>query len=236
MKIKIEHTKETLLQWGLLVVVILLSVFSCTQYKIRKELKAERQSVEEYFKDSVKYYKNKYGQEVATKKVLIGDKDQLEVLLSKQVDSTNQFKGLYKKYKNVKSAGIIETITKIDTIYITYDSPLDINVGLGRDFKIDTQDYFISGTAYLTGLTIDRIYLENKLTFIKGVRKNGWFKPNTYSIDVAHSNPHIQTTGIDSYLFTPKKNRFHVGPAIGYDFITGRLSGGVSIMYSVISF
>jgi len=228
--------KNSLINIGFIIIIILLSLFSIKQCSDKKDVINNNINSISFLQDTVSYYKNKYGQEVATKKVLIGDKNQLEVLLSKQIDSTNQFKGLYKKYKNVKSAGIIETITKIDTIYITYDSPLDINVDLGTDFKIDTQDYFISGTAYLTGLTIDRIYLENKLTFIKGVRKNGWFKPNTYSIDVAHSNPHIQTTGIDSYLFTPKKNRFHVGPATGYDFITGRLSGGVFIMYSVISF
>ena len=64
----------------------------------------------EYLKDSVRYYKNKLGQEIAVKTALQGDKEALELLLS---NTESELKELTKKFKDgYKAAGQVKTIYK----------------------------------------------------------------------------------------------------------------------------
>lgn len=234
MKIKVVNIKETLFQGSLIVALILLTVFSCNQYQDKKELKKEINNTSEFLQDTVFYYENKKGEWVATKKSLAGDKDQLEVLLSIYIDSTEQLKGLVKKYKKVAAAGNIKTVTKIDSVFIPFDRSIEFD--FSRKFKVDNPWYSITGRVHRSGLDVDNLTVFNQMSFVLGVRKNGWFKPKTYSIDVLNSNPFIKTTGVDSYQFTEDIKRWSIGPYVGFDPFNQSLSGGVSLQYGLIRF
>lgn len=225
---------DNLIKIVLLMLVIILSVTTCSQYRKKQKLKTQQQSTLSFLEDSVSYYKDKYGEEIATKKILVGGKDQLQILLSKQIDSTQQFKSLYKKYKRISAASIVNTVTVIDSIPVPFKFPVEKE--FTRDFKIDNQNYFLKGVVNSNGLNIKNLTIFNSLTFVMGEKKQGWFKSNTYSIDIKNSNSLIKTIGVDSYVFKPAIKRWTLGPYVGYDFIQQNISIGFSLQYGVIRF
>ena len=235
MDLNVTYSDKGAKIWGAIVlVVIAMFIFSVYQCNERQELEVEKQNTSEYFESQIETYKDKLDREVSTRKSLVGDKDQLEVLLSKQVDSTEQFKYLAKKYKKIKAAGTVKTETVIKEVPVPFDRPLDLD--FTRKFDVKHEYYSITGKVNNTGLNINDITIPNRFTFVMGKRKNGFLKPNSYSIDIQNSNPLITTKEADSYIFTPDLKRWTLGPYVGYDLFTGNISGGVSLQYGFIRF
>lgn len=220
--------------WILIILLIFSSVFSCYQYQQRKSSEKQRENTSDFLNDTISYYNNKLGQEIATKQSLAGDKNQLDILLSEKIDSLQQLKGLVKKYKKIAAAGNIRTVTEIKEIPVPFDRPIEFD--FTRKFKIKEPWYEFTGKVNKYGLNINNFNVKNQMSFVLGVKKNGWFKPNTYSIDVLNSNPFIQITGADSYQFTEDIKRWSIGPSVGYDLLNSQISLGLSLQYGIIRF
>lgn len=218
----------------IIAIAIVLFVFGCHQMQEKQKLKEQQSNTIAFLQDSVSYYKNQYGQAVATKTTLAGDKAQLEVLLSNQIDSTQELKSLVDEFKTVNSAGIVQTTTDIDTIYVPFNKP----VGLDFERDIHITDQFYNLNAYINqdGFSLNSLTIPNKMSFVIGTKKKGLFSKPTYQIDVKHSNPYIKTKGIDSYTLKPDVKRFSLGPYFGYDLINQNFGLGVSLQYSLIKF
>ena len=215
-------------------IAIIALVFGCNQYQQKESLEAQNTNVVDFLNDTVSYYEDELGNVVATTKALAGDVKQRDILLSKMVDSTKELKALVEKYKTVNSAGIINTVTKIDTVKIPIEVPNGVEFFSTFDFN--NEHYKIKGTVSEKGMNINEFEMYNKMSFVIGLKKNGFLKPRTYNIDVKNSNPYIQTIGIDSYTLTEEPKRFGVGPYIGYDFFIGQVSVGLSLSYNLIRF
>src|SRR5690606_15573511 len=199
----------------------------------KKELQKEASNNVEFLNDSIRHYKNELGQEIASKTALNGRNDALEVLLSKQIDSTGQLKRLVKKFRKVDAAGNIITNTRIDTIKIGFEVPIPCE--FHREWKKNDKWYSIEGVSDQNGITINSLSVTNTLSFAIGKKKKGWFA-SEYVIEAVNSNPNIKTVGIDSYTVKLPKKRFGVSVFAGYGLSSEGLSPviGIGVGYNLL--
>ena len=215
---------KTIIPYILAIVFLLLFLRQCER---SADLQYKRDNAMEYLKDSVRYYQNKLGQEIAVKTALHGDKEALELLLS---NTESELKELAKKFKDVQAAGQITTITKIDTIHIGYEVPVPFE--FDRLWSKNDRFYSISGHSTQDGITINSLEIPNTLSFVVGKKKGNFI------IEAVNSNPHIKTTGLDAYSFKLPKKRFGVTVFAGYGLGKSGLTPlvGVGVGYNIISF
>lgn len=224
------------LSWIHLVAVIAIFMWWQSSSEAN-DLKDELVNFNEVKKDSIKYYKTKLGEEVATKLAYKGSKETLEILLSDSKDSTDQWKRLAKKYKKVNAATKTETITRIDTVKIPYNVPgVEFNVS----FNLSEPYYTINGRSTNLGLYLDLIEIPNTQSIVIGEKKKkGLFSFKTETrIDVINSNPFVKTINIDGYTLKQRRKRIGLGVYVGYGFNSFGISPqiGIGVHYSLISF
>jgi hypothetical protein len=164
---------------------------------------------------------------------------QLEAFFEAQNDSVREF------LNNIKiPEPDVVTVYK-DIFYV--DSIPSVGLGLtdcdfDTTFNIVDPYYEIKGRVTDEALSLESIMIPNNTTLVIGDRKTKWWKRKEYIATVTHSNPHIQTQSIGSYVFKEKQSRWSVGPSIGYGFyydpwkgnVGHGLTGGVSINYRLI--
>lgn len=214
---------KTIIPYILAIVFLLLFLRQCDR---TREVRNESNNTLEYLQDSVRYYKNELGQEIAVKTALHGDKEALEILLS---NTESELKELAKKFK-VQAAGQIKTITKIDTIRIGYEVPVPFE--FSRDWQKNDPFYSISGNSTQNGITINSLEIPNTLSFVMDKKKGN------FVIEAVNSNPHIKTTGLDAYSLKLPKKRFGLSIFAGYGMSDSGLSPlvGVGLGYNLIEF
>jgi hypothetical protein len=217
-------------------IAVILAILLFRQCDKVSDLKNKADSTQDFLKDSIRYYKNELGQEIALKTALQGDKNTLDILLSKQIDSTGQLKRLVKKFKKVDAAGNITQNTKIDTIRIGYEVPIPCE--FHRNWTKNVQnEYFISGISDQNGITIESLEIPNTLSFAIGKKKKGLFS-SEYVIEAVNSNPNISTVGLDSYSVKVPEKRLGVSLFVGYGLSKDGISpiAGIGLSYSIFRF
>lgn len=222
--------KTTLILSIACVVFFSLSVYQCQQ---KKTFKAQAENTATFLNSEVVYYQNKWNQEIARKNALAGQKESLNVLLSKQIDSTKQLNRLVDKFKNIAAAGNITQITKVDTIKVYYDKPIEFD--FAREWSIENKFYSISGKSTNEFTSINKLELPNTLSFAIGIQSTGFWK-KTYKAEAVNSNPNVRTIGLDTYTYTERKKRFGLGPYVGIDLITMKPSVGLSASFDLVQF
>lgn len=229
-----QQRKKTRNTYIILGIAILAFVFGCHQMREKQELKKQQTHAIEFLQDSVRYYKNRNNENVATKLALFGEVENLNLLLAKQKDKNQRLQQLVDRYKNVNAAASITQETVIDTFYTTFSEPIQCR--FDRRFQKTDPHYYLSGRVNETGIYHDMIRLYDTISLVIGERKNGFLKQRTFSIDAVNSNPNVSITELDAYSFTPKPKRWSLGPYVGYDPFMKRVSAGVSLQYSLIQF
>ena len=219
----------------LIILSAVLSLLLFRQCDKTKTLKNEKQSVTNFLKDSITFYKNELGQEVANKTALQGDKNTLETLLSKQIDSTGQLKRLVAKFRKVDAAGNITQVTKIDTIPIPYEVPVPCD--FEREWEKKDKYYSINGFSDQNGITINSLEVPNTLSFAIGKKKKGLFN-SEYVIEAVNSNPNIKLAGLDSYSIKVPQKRLGVSLFAGYGLSRDGICpiAGIGLSYSIFRF
>ena len=129
--------KNHLIYIVIILVLIFLLFKGCNDRAY--ENKSE-ESVKEYLNDTISYYQNKVGQEVAKRKAINGSKESLEVLLTKQIDSTQQLKRLVDHFKKVDAAGNITQRFEIDSSFVPYNT---LSFVIGKQKGLFNNDYSI---------------------------------------------------------------------------------------------
>ena len=223
---------QTIILYILAVIFLALFLNTCRE---KKELQKEASNTTDFLNDTIRHYKNELGQEIAVKTALQGEKGALEVLLSKQIDSTGQLKRIVRNFRTVDAAGNIITNTRIDTIKIGYEIPVPCE--FHREWEKTDPFYSIAGTSSNTGITINSLEVPNTLSFAIGKRKKGWFN-SEYVIEAVNSNPNIKTLGLDSYSVKVPKKRFGVSLFAGYGLGSEGLTPliGIGVGYNLIEF
>lgn len=214
------------------IVILLLLLDRCNKSRIHdRDVEALRN-----YKDTVMQYKGQNG-------VLVDYNKSLE--LSRKTFLENTSDSIRRLLENIEIPKP-EVITIIkERFYV--DSIPSVSLNL-RDCKFDTtfsikeQYYEVTGQVTDKFLSLKEIMIPNTITMVIGDRKEKWWKKREHIATITHSNPYINSSGIQSFVLQEKQSRWSVGPSIGYGFYydpwkgnAGHgITGGVALTYRVI--
>ena len=228
-------TKEkSYLVVGFIVLIILLAIFF---------RKCESPTIVTKPVDSVFYWKDKYGNSVASLK---GLQEQFGYKEKKLLDSIA-------KIHNVKPDRVKEYVTVYQqgqAVITTIEKPVITYVDSGKGKEIKSVFQMFESPYYLAEATIDltgdssRLALQtiDTLSIVwKEVREGNLFKRKRFlQLDVTNKNPYNYIVGVEAYRVPmPKPKKFGVGVQVGYGFSNGlepRAYVGVGVSYSIIRF
>lgn len=148
--------------------------------------------------DSIKYHKNKFNQEVASKRSL-----QLTLSELKDYSKENiELKEAIKKFK--KPITIIQTkqVVKIDTIVKFKDT---IKYVFSKDISVDDRYYQFDIKINQIGLKIDNFTISNNQTIVVGWKSQGWFKNPIATAEITNTNPYFKQTEIKPIIIVYNK-------------------------------
>lgn len=216
-----------ILPYIIMLLLVAINIHTCRRLDRAQD---NRDNTVEVLNDKVSHYRNELDQEVATKKALQGDKTTLQLLLSNQIDSTQQLRRLVDEFRNIDAGGNVITVTEIDTVLVPYFE--------GRKFQSDSENYSLSGEVQDNGVLINSLIIPNTISFAIGRKKTGWFT-SEYRVEVVNSNPLIRTTGIDAYSIDVPQKRWGIGLftgiMVGSDF-QPEIGIGLGLTYDFFSF
>lgn len=216
-------------------IIVILTVLSIHQCREKNAFKASIANNNKAYLDSVEYYKNKLGLEVAEKRTLQGTEKELEIYLEQEKVKNKQLatalKGWVKKYKALK----IEVELKIDTVDIPFTKAVPYK--FTRSFYQETGLYQFSGVVTQNGIIINTLATAT-LTPVSGLKRKGLFTtlPKT---EITSSNQFLKVKDFESFNFTPVKKRFGFSVFGGYVITSGlevSPAVGVGISYDLFSF
>ena len=111
--------------------------------------------------------------------------------------------------KKIKSQVKIQTITKIDSIYIpvidtvdriVYDTTGLALLKLPTKFGLESEWYSIFSTINKNGMLLDSLSLYNRQIITIGMRSNGIFKSPTPSVVVKNENPYVNINSMNNVV------------------------------------
>ena len=212
------------------IIITALIVLCIYLWRSKNQVKYTATNNIEALTDSLGHYKNKEGVWVAEKKLFQGtEKDLRQVIKSKD----KAFQKLLKTFKKPVAAATVKTVTQIDTVFIPYETKIDLPV-FELPFSKVAKHYSISGTSTNKGISISEVSIPNTQNVVIGKKKIGWFK-SEYRIEIKNSNPLIKTTDLDGFSFRPKPKRFGLGVFVGYSTDL-EVVIGVGVNYNILSF
>ena len=218
---------KNIFSWLVLIFIIIIIIF-CVK-ACNNNIRKENSKLIESLNDSISYYKDVEG--VLHSKISVIEDDYFLKLKLKDKEIV-ELQDLVKKYKNVKSATIIKTETKIvektvnktvlDTISNTpiYESSFNLKDYIWGDIveKKDTTDI--------------KINIKNDFNIVTYKEKG------KLVLDVSDKNPYSITKSQRSYINLPKQKKFGLGVNVGYGISKSGLSPyiGLGVNYNLINF
>ena len=222
MKKVLDWIKSNL--WNIILIagIVILFVVAVRQCSDAKEAKDINKHNIEALTDSVSYYKTKYGDEVASKAILIGDISTLKLAndsLAQKVEA------MVKKPQQVVYINNDIVHEKHDTAWV--------NSQLVNPFDFSNQWRVLSGNVTLKdsvlGLNIEKDIVHADITV---AIKDG----RAY---VSSDNPYLKVNDIQGVVMPKERQkRWHIGPQVGVGIsedlkVHGTL--GVGLSYSIFS-
>lgn len=210
------HTKTFLI----IICAILFTYVICrkprTIYKNTRD-PAELKTLEQYKDANGKLYTKLQQQEVE------------KAAYKEHIDSLAKL--LKIKPKQIKGEEVLTIVT--DTEFIRLPAKV---VVIAKDtmYRVEKHDAWVDIVA-TAGKSDGSITLKVKDTFTRlETIKTSWFKPTVRNIYILNKNPYSRASQGSSFSIKEKQTWLTVGPYIGYDPFSRRLSGGVSIQLPVI--
>lgn len=226
------------------VVLLVLAIFFWRRTIYENEQMKSISSQNAALTGQVTSYKDENGKLHGKVEVLTGDKDAYTALYQHSLDSIAKVIGVKPKnitgviQTGIKDSGHINT-KKVDTVQV-YVKGKDGKVDTVEAYDISYNDTWISFKANLNSGNFTADYtIRDSLTYTEYFKRKGFLglgKKVNY-LDVTATNPNISFTSMKSIVLTNEKpNRLSIGPYIGYDVFSRRISGGISIQYALFRF
>ncbi|MDO6813833.1 hypothetical protein [Tenacibaculum soleae] len=212
--------------------IIILSVLLFNQCEETAQFKTTLKNNELAKADTIEYYINAIGLEVAEKLTYKGTAEQLEVYLSEKSKESNQFKEAAKGWRKKYNALHIKLEFVLDSVDVLFNKPVPYN--FERTFEKLTKDYALKGIANQNGLNID-FRAKATITPFTGVKPTGLFT-SEHRTEITSSNDNIQITDFENFNFVEKPKRWGVGLSFGFGFYCNGFFIGPSVNYNAISF
>jgi hypothetical protein len=215
-----------------LVLIILFAVLYFNKCTTNKTDKKTAKNNALALLDSVSYYKNKLGLEVAAKKTFQGTAADLKIYFEAEKVKSKQFSEASKKFKKLYNASIIKLKFKIDSVDIPFKTPVAFN--FNRNFYQKTKQYTIAGHVNESGINLDLLATAT-ITPFTGSKKIGIFKTD-FKTEITSSSPALTITDFNNYTFKPKEKRFGIGVSFGFGVYNSGFFVGPSVNYNIIRF
>lgn len=200
------------------VVVLLVWLWHNTQVRLSnyqeqvQKLEVSSQSFSEKLtKDSIKI--------VEQEQIILSQKDAIELGLLE-----------VEKLKNIKSKVTVVTKTTIDSVFIPFETVLEVHdtiyhtgtIEVPKRFKLINTDYSINGIVLSSGINIDSLRLFNEMSVTIGEKRNGIFKKPTAIVEIQNSNSYLNTVRMNNVIIE-KQKRFYDRPLFwgGIGLVTG---------------
>lgn len=172
--------------WVLVLLVLTLSSMLLVKCKNEKLLTSNLDTLHVQMES----YKLKNGQLVNTTKTVTYQK----------VPNTT---ALTKQFAKVRTIIKIVEKVRIDTVNVVYHDT--IALPFERKGSVVTEDYSLDYKSTHKGLSIANLTVSDSLEIVTGVKRKWFLGKETQTIDVVHSNKHIETTGLQHIEIKPKK-------------------------------
>lgn len=219
-----KYTNKILI--AIIIVLLALNVFNACSY-IQKSNDYDRiktaLSLADLQNQKFTTTINDKNQEISTQKQVILSKD--EAIESQLVELEE-----LREYKRLERKIVTQTITKVDTLFISFtptSDSLDIELPPFRKaFQYQEKDnwFALSGNVTNLGVNIDSMSIRNKYSLIIGDKKLGWFKKPSPEIQWTNENPFTTTISmknvhIEYIMPFYKRNEFWAGLGAVLGFI-----------------
>ena len=196
----------------LLIVAIMLLMKSCSIISENNNLKQE-----------VAAYKSEnqaFSEEIVKGGQKMAEQEQL-IVTQKEAIAAGLVK--IKNLKNVKSQVRVETITKVDSFFVAFDSTATQGPDSNQTKNFSYQDpknwFALSGSVTNSGVGISEMSFRNKYHITIADKKVGFFKAPKPLVVLVNENPYTQTEKMNN-LVIDNKSPFYKRPwfwaAIGF--------------------
>lgn len=215
----------------ILIIVVLLMCLNFSISKCSNTSKEYKNNIEA-LTDTIKYYKDKNGNLVATKLGFESDINTLKILNKQLYDEIETLKLRKGNVKNIYHIEGVIDHGKNDTVYIVKND--SINRGFYRTFNFNNDFRTLEGNiSYIPDslkFNIEKDYIKFDYTLV--MDKNN-------KIYIKSDNPYVKYNEISGFTIQKeKKTHWSLGPSInfGYDPINNKpaFSIGASLNYGII--
>lgn len=218
---------KNIFSWLVLIFAIIIIIF-CVK-ACNNGIRKENSKLIESLNDSISYYKDAEG--VLHSKISVIEDDYFLKLKLKDKEIV-ELQSLVKKYKNVKSATIIKTETKIVEKIVNKTILDTISNTPIYESSFNLKDYIWGDIVAKKDTTDIKINIKNDFNIVTYKEKG------KLVLDVNDKNPYSITKSQRSYINLPKQKRFGLGVNVGYGISKSGLSPyiGLGVNYNLINF
>ena len=211
-------------------ITVALIVLCIYLWRGKKYVETVSTSSIEALTSDLKEFKTKQGLWASEKQAFEGSqKDLRKIIKTKDVALQNALK----TFKKPVAAASIKTIVEIDTVFIPYETIVELPV-FNLPFSKVSKYYSINGISTNEGINILDISIPNTQSVVIGKKRIGFLKYET-TVDVINSNPLIKVDELEAFSFKSKPKRFGLGVFVGYSTEL-EVVIGVGVSYNLISF
>ncbi len=218
---------KNIFSWLVLIFIIIIIIF-CVK-ACNNNIRKENSKLIESLNDSISYYKDVEG--VLHSKISVIEDDYFLKLKLKDKEIV-ELQSLVKKYKNVKSATIIKTETKIVEKIVNKTILDTISNTPIYESSFNLKDYIWGDIVAKKDTTDIKINIKNDFNIVT------YKERGKLVLDVSDKNPYSVTKVQRSYINLPKQKRFGLGVNAGYGISKSGLSPyiGLGVNYNILNF
>ena len=218
---------KNVFSWLVLIFIIIIIIF-CVK-ACNNGIRKENSKLIESLNDSISYYRDVEG--ILHSKISIIEDDYFLKLKIKDKE-INELQNLVRKYKNVKSATIIKTETKIVEKIVNKTFLDTISNTPIYESSFNLKDYIWGNIVAKKDTTDIKINIKNDFNIVT------YKERGKLVLDVSDKNPYSVTKVQRSYINLPKQKRFGLGVNAGYGIIKSGLSPyiGLGVNYNILNF
>lgn len=218
---------KNIFSWLVLIFIIIIIIF-CVK-ACNNNIRKENSKLIESLNDSISYYKDVEG--VLHSKISVIEDDYFLKLKLKDKEIV-ELQSLVKKYKNVKSATIIKTETKIVEKIVNKTILDTISNTPIYESSFNLKDYIWGDIVAKKDTTDIKINIKNDFNIVT------YKERGKLVLDVSDKNPYSVTKVQRNYINLPKQKKFGLGVNAGYGISKSGLSPyiGLGVNYNLINF
>lgn len=218
---------KNIFSWLVLIFAIIIIIF-CVK-ACNNGIRKENSKLIESLNDSISYYRDVEG--ILHSKISVIEDDYFLKLKLKDKEIV-ELQDLVKKYKNVKSATIIKTETKIVEKIVNKTVLDTISNTPIYESSFNLKDYIWGDIVAKKDTTDIKINIKNDFNIVT------YKERGKLVLDVSDKNPYSVTKVQRSYINLPKQKRFGLGVNAGYGISKSGLSPyiGLGVNYNILNF